>query len=191
MSDLEFSALLARAGQGDHDALARLMTAHEGRLRQLAHSRLGPGLRRYVSTLDIVHSVQKSLLLGLRWQKFDIASPDKLVGLAVTILFRKIARVARQARRERELGQHLYEQHGGRIDVVPSAAGAIEENDAFAHLAKHLDKTERELVELIRQGHTTKSAADALGLDPDFARVKLWRAKKRLAASGRLRDQLL
>jgi hypothetical protein len=47
---------------------------------------------------------------------------------------------------------------------------------------QHMNKTERELVQLRLQGETITSAAKLLGLKPAYARVLLGRMKTRLAA---------
>ena len=47
---------------------------------------LGPALRPYLDSLDLVQSVHRSLLLGLRQEKYDISSPDQIIALAVTLV---------------------------------------------------------------------------------------------------------
>jgi hypothetical protein len=60
-------------------------------------------------------------------------------------------------------------------------ARAVELADLLKHLTKYMDRTEKALVELRLQDHTITSAAQQLGLDPNYARVILGRMKKRLA----------
>jgi RNA polymerase sigma-70 factor, ECF subfamily len=47
---------IQRAKHGDRDALNRVLSSAEDRLRRLAHSRLGPDLKRRVHTSDILQS---------------------------------------------------------------------------------------------------------------------------------------
>src|SRR5262245_54674242 len=96
----EFVALLEKARQGDRDCLTELARKYEPEVRIVARVLLGPALRPYVDSLDLVQSVHRSLLLGLRDAKFQIVSPEQLVGLAVTMVRRKVARKWRQNRRQ-------------------------------------------------------------------------------------------
>ena len=66
--------------------------AGDGGGRIVAHFLLSRDLRPYLDSLDLVQSVHKSLLLGLRSDKFDISNPEKLVALALTMVRRKAAR---------------------------------------------------------------------------------------------------
>ena len=58
--------LLSRVQQGDEAALAELLQAYEPRLRTTARVLLGPLLRPHLDTVDLVQSVHRVLLPGLR-----------------------------------------------------------------------------------------------------------------------------
>src|SRR5260370_33303135 len=79
----EFVALLARVRQGDADALTQLIQLYEPDVRIAARVRLGAALRPYLDLVDVVQSVHRSLISGLHKTKFDLSSPEKLIGLAV------------------------------------------------------------------------------------------------------------
>ena len=68
MSDLpiDFSALLARARLGDDRAVADLVTHYQAIVRRAAHGMLGPAMRGQLDSMDVVQSVHRSLLIGLR-----------------------------------------------------------------------------------------------------------------------------
>src|SRR5438552_194809 len=99
----EFVALLAQARQGDRSALAELAQQYESKVRMVARVLLGPALRPYLDSVDLVQSVHKSLMIGLRQDKFDISSPDKLIALALTMVRRKVARHWRHLQRQKRL----------------------------------------------------------------------------------------
>src|SRR5262245_53085711 len=99
----EFDALMTRAGQGEPAALAEIAREYEPQLRMVARVLLGPALRPYLDTLDLVQSVHKSLLLGLRNDTFDVSTPEKLVALALTMVRRKAARHWRHLQRQQRL----------------------------------------------------------------------------------------
>jgi RNA polymerase sigma factor (sigma-70 family) len=186
MSNEEFADLLARARQGDREALTALHTALEEKLRKVARRRLGCVLRRYVGSMDIVQSAQKSLLVCLRKGKYDIPDEDKLTALAMRILQRKIARKWRKARQDLKLRDGLAQQHHARTESPDSAGQAAENAELVQQLMKYMNKTEKELVELLLQGHTITSAARLLGLTPAYARVLKGRMAARLGAMFQL-----
>src|SRR5689334_16793890 len=86
----DFAALLARARRGDREALEQLARQYEPKLRLVARVLLGPALRPYLDSLDLVQSVHKSLLVGLRQDKFAINTPENLLALALTLVRRKV-----------------------------------------------------------------------------------------------------
>src|SRR3954463_712959 len=99
----EFEALLALARAGDRSALEQLARQYEPKVRLVARVLLGPALRPYLDSVDLVQSVHRSLLLGLRDDKFALANPEQLLALALTIVRRKVARQWRQNQRQRRL----------------------------------------------------------------------------------------
>src|SRR5262245_61873842 len=103
-SSSEFTDLLARARGGDREALHQLARDYEPKLRLVARVLLGPALRPYLDSVDLVQSVHRSLLLGLRQDKFAVAGPENLMALALTLVRRKVARQWRRAQRQRRQG---------------------------------------------------------------------------------------
>jgi hypothetical protein len=62
----DFDLLLAAARSGDGTAMQRLIQQYEPELRIVARNRLGPALRPHLDTIDLVQSVHRSLMIGLR-----------------------------------------------------------------------------------------------------------------------------
>ncbi len=87
-----FSQLLHRARENDAEALASICQHYEPKLRIVARVLLGPALRPHLDSMDLVQSVHRTLMLGLRDDKYDVSSPEKLLALALTIVRRKVAR---------------------------------------------------------------------------------------------------
>src|SRR5438045_2810125 len=98
-----FADLLTRARAGDQGALDQLARLYQPDVRIVAHFLIGRPLRPYLDSVDLVQSVHKSLLKGLKSDKFDISSPEKLVALASTIARRKAARNWRHLQRQKRL----------------------------------------------------------------------------------------
>jgi DNA-directed RNA polymerase specialized sigma24 family protein len=181
VSKPDLADLLAQARQGEPNALTALHTALEEKLMKAARRRLGRVLRRYVDSVDIVQSAQKSLLICLRQGKYDIPDEDKLTALAMRILQRKVARKWRKARQDLKLRDELAQEPNSRTASPNAAAQAGENAELVRRLMTYMNKTEKELVELLLQGHTITSAAKLRELSPAYARVLIGRMKTRLA----------
>jgi RNA polymerase sigma factor (sigma-70 family) len=187
----EFAALLLRARAGDRSALTHLAAQYEPEVRIVARVLLGQALRPYLDSLDLVQSVHKSLLMGLRGNKFDISSPEKLVALALTVVRRKVARHWRRVQRQQRLdGDTGSADRRTPVSSEPDPARDAQMQDAVHHLWTKLDAAEREMIELRLQGHSTVEVARILGLDADVLRVRLSRLRQRLRASGALSEWL-
>jgi RNA polymerase sigma-70 factor (ECF subfamily) len=191
-----FAELLARASQGDALAQHELTRQYESELRMVARARLGPALRPYLDTVDLVQSVHKSLLLGLRHDKFDISSPQKLVALALEMLRRKLGRHWRRERRRQRPGPG--EGDGDELSRLladfcspePDPAQAAALAEARDRLCRALNETERRMILLRLEGHSTAEVARQLGLDANVLRVRLSRLRQRLRERGVLTDWL-
>jgi RNA polymerase sigma-70 factor (ECF subfamily) len=191
-----FADLLARARRGDQAALAELVRQYEPKVRLVARVLLGPALRPYLDSVDLVQSVHHSLLLGLRRQKFDLAGPDQLVALALTLVRRKVARHWRRLRRQQRLSGGAAEP-GNLPHLLTSLsspdgdpARAAQFHDQVEHLCRNLSDAERRMLHLRLQGYSTAEIAHDLGLHAIALRVRLTRLRQRLQAGGVLTDWL-
>jgi RNA polymerase sigma factor (sigma-70 family) len=183
-----FSELLELARAGDEGALAEIAQRYEPEVRIVAHFLLSRDLRPYLDTLDLVQSVHRSLLLGLRRDKFDISSPARLVALALTMVRRKAARHWRHLQRQQRFDDvNVPAALVGR-DIDPAVAAQLQ--DALQHLWNNLDASERRIIELRLEGQSTAEVACALSLDADVLRVRLSRLRQRLRETGVFREWL-
>jgi RNA polymerase sigma-70 factor (ECF subfamily) len=188
----EFAALMKRVRLGDRQALARLLDCYEHEVHQAARCMLGRALRSYLDPIDLVQSVHRTLLLGLQQNRFDIPSPRKLVALAVTLARNKAARIARRVQCQQRHNATLAETAA--LDAAGTTGSAAqgdpariaEYNDIVASLCSQMDDTDRRLVQLRLQGHSTAEAARLLGMSADVLRVRLSRLRQHLRARDRL-----
>ena len=190
----DFDALLNRARQGDPAALLQLSQQYESKVRLVARVLLGPALRPHLDSLDLVQSVHKSVLLGLRQDKFDITSPEKLIALALTIVRRKVARKWRRLQRQKRL-ESGSSNFSGLAQVLTSLnstetdpARTVQLNDAVQHLCDSLDTTEQRIMEMHSQGYTTAEIAGEVGLNPTALRVRMTRLRQRVRSAGMFSD---
>ncbi len=185
-----FLDLLARAREGDEEAMSDLVRQYEAEVRIVARARLGAALRPYIDSVDLVQSVHRSLIIGLRNDRFELASPENLIALAVSIVRRKVARHWRRVRRQQRLSAQLDPtQELSHVLVSLSQdnvdpAAVVTMKDQVESVLRTLDENDRQLIELRLEGFGTAEAARKLGLDPDVSRVRLNRLRKRLEASG-------
>jgi RNA polymerase sigma-70 factor (ECF subfamily) len=182
-------ALLERVRAGDQAALSDLLRRYEPRLRAAARVRLGPLLRPHLESLDVVQSVHRALLPGLREGRFRPAGPDELMALAVTMIRRKVADAARRAGR-RPVAEAGPGGDDG-LDAVPDPRGPsadpsaeAEAADDRARLLASLYGPDRRLAELRLEGRDTAEIAAALGCDTNAVRARLSRLRRRLRDAG-------
>lgn len=180
----EFAVLLARARQGDEDALARLVRCYEPVVRRVAHKRLGAALRPYLGSMDLVQSVHRSFLLGLRRNKFDISSPEKLIALAVEMVRRKVCRHARRVKNEKERLRRLAELMRSRRRDATSGNEVAQLQDLLEHIWSQLSEEDRRLLELRLEGYRTVDAARLMDRTPEYLRGRLFRIRRRLRQIG-------
>lgn len=182
-----FDDLLARTRSGDEAALAQLIDTCTPQIRRIARAMLGPLLRRHVDTVDVAQSVHLAIFTGVREGKLDVSDPDRLIGLAATLVRRKIANHWQKIKRRREISPR--QLHPNDLLALSSSACSTESEepasivaheDQMRHLLDQLNETERKLIELRLLGHSTAEVARKLDMDAGVLRVYLGRLRKRL-----------
>jgi RNA polymerase sigma-70 factor (ECF subfamily) len=192
----DFAALIARAHAGDPTALAELVRRYESRVRLVARVLLGKALQPYLDSMDLVQSVHRSLLVGLRRGKFVISTPEELIALARTMVRRKAARQWRHMRRQQRLESGSGDS-GNLLELLLSLhssetdpARAAQLSDAARRVCDRLTAAERRHMEMRMDGYTNPEIAAELGLSEVALRVQLARLRKRLRAEGVFDDWL-
>lgn len=190
MADTDsFHELVAKARTGDSAAMTELTQRYESEVRTVARLRLGPALRPYLDSIDLVQSVHRSLMMGLRDDRYQFNGPKDLVALVVTIVRRKAARQWQRVRRqERDSGLGRPEDLPSLIQNLSSPdedpAEAASYRDTVRALCEKLDPIEKQLLELHLQGYRTIDIAEILNMNADVLRVKFSRLRAKLRASG-------
>jgi RNA polymerase sigma-70 factor (ECF subfamily) len=190
-SDPEFSRLFGQAAAGDEHALSELARRYEAKVRVVARVLLGRALRPYLDSVDLVQSVHQSVLIGIRNRKFDVADPEKLTALAITVVRRKVARHWRRVQRQKRLSGVSSEPDGladavgildGQTDPSGDPAAQTQYGDQLRHVTSRLSHDERRMLDLRMQGYNTPEIAAELNLSPVNVRVRLTRLRQRLEA---------
>lgn len=187
----EFAGLIARAAREDPEALGILSSHYEPKIRLVARVLLRPALRPYLDSVDLTQSVHKSIFLGLREEKFQVAGPEHLIWLALTILRRKAARHWRHLQRQQRLsGVGVTNTAAGLADTGVDPAEEVQFRDQVEHLCTHLDDVERRILDLRLEGHTSPEIAILTGLSAANVRVRMTRLRQRLYTAGVAADWL-
>jgi RNA polymerase sigma-70 factor (ECF subfamily) len=192
-----FGTLLGLARAGDRSAMDQLLQQYALQVALVARVRLGAALRPHLDSVDLVQSVHRSLLAGLRDDKFgEITTPEELLALALTMVQRKVARHWRHLRRQERLsgvgsskGQ-LPSLLASLSDSGSDPAKSVEIRDQVQQLCSELDETERRMIELRMDGHSTAEVAGILGIAANVLRVRLSRLRQRLRTRGLLSEWL-
>ena len=146
--------------------------------------------RTHFDSLDLVQSVHRSLLIGLRNQQFDISSPEKLIALANTIVRRKIARKWRRALTLERIDRRVSANDSLEKTLWPLSQAAndpakeVEYRDQFNKICEHLNADERRMLELRLAGFTSGEVAIELGIHVVALRVRWHRLRGRLESAG-------
>ncbi|MBY0523863.1 MAG: sigma-70 family RNA polymerase sigma factor [Gemmataceae bacterium] len=172
-------ALLARIETGDEAALMDLLQRYEPRLRTAARVLLGPLLRPHLDTIDLVQSVHRVLVPGLRAGDYHFADPDQVVALALTVLRRKVAANWRKVKSEQP-GDVPELASPGASDPALTA----QLRDGLEQVLSHLTEAERQLVELRLDGLAPADMAAHLGCDAHVLRSRLSKLRQKLYDAG-------
>jgi DNA-directed RNA polymerase specialized sigma24 family protein len=181
--DDDFQSLLARVRGGDESAAGELVRRYEKVVLRSVRSRLGKSMRGAMDSMDVMQSVHRSLLTGLKNKRFQFASPQQLIGLAMVMVQRKVARHWRKLNRIPGAGRGA----GDASAATPLEAIASDEstpaelataNDLLERFLSQLDELDRQLVRL--------KAAEILGREPAFIRMRWSRLRQMLREGGHL-----
>jgi RNA polymerase sigma-70 factor, ECF subfamily len=116
---------------------------------------------------------------AVAWRRRELIPEEPLPWL-FGIAFRIAANQRRSGERRRRLRERL--EHEARSRVAAEPADALHRRDAFARAFEQLAEPEREVLRLVAwEGLDTREAASVLGCSPAAFRVRLHRARRRLA----------
>jgi RNA polymerase sigma-70 factor (ECF subfamily) len=189
--DDDFAGLLARVRGGDDDAAAELVRRYERAVLRSVRSRLSRSIRGAMDSMDVMQSVHRSLLTGVRNQRFQLQTPQQLIGLAVVMVQRKVARHWRKLKRFPEVGNQAAESDSfSPLEAMASDESPPSEiataNDLLDRFLSELNEFDRELVRLKLAGHSSAESAAILGREAAFIRMRWSRLRQTLRERGHL-----
>jgi RNA polymerase sigma factor (sigma-70 family) len=189
--DKDFLDLVARVRGGDDSAAAELVQRYERAVLRSVRSRLGKSMRSAMDSMDVMQSVHRSLLTGVKNQRFRFATPQELIGLAVVMVQRKVARHWRKLKQFPMTGAAAAGQSvATALDAIASDESAPSEmaaaSDLLDRLLGQLGEFDQQLVRLKLDGHSSVETAKILGREPAFIRMRWSRLRQVLRDGGYL-----
>jgi RNA polymerase sigma-70 factor (ECF subfamily) len=117
---------------------------------------------------------------AVAWRRRELI-PDEPLPWLYGIALRVAANQRRSGERRRRLGERLEHEASSRVST-PEPADTLDRRDAFARAFGGLGESEREVLRLVAwDGLDTREAATVLGCSAAAFRVRLHRARRRLA----------
>lgn len=188
-SEEDFERLLAWVRSGEESAAVQLVHRYERAVLRTVRSRLGKSMRSAIDSMDIMQSVHRSLLIGLRSEKFEMTSPQQLISLAVVMVQRKVARHWHKMQRmPATQSQAATDSHPSPGELLasndPAPSKIVSAEDLLQSLLLKLDALDQKLVRLKLAGNLSADTAKELQLDPAFVRMRWSRLRRFLQQNG-------
>jgi RNA polymerase sigma factor (sigma-70 family) len=185
----DFAELLAKVRLGDESAARVLVRRYERSVLRFVRSRLGKNMRGALDSMDVVQSVHRSLLIGLRDEKYQFSTPQQLIGLAVAMVQSKISRHWRKIKRmpasnpiDNSTNPHPSLESLAGQD--PTASLLFSAKDLLQQFLAQLDELDQELVRLKLAGNSSVETARILNCKPAFIRMRWLRLRRKLREHG-------
>jgi RNA polymerase sigma factor (sigma-70 family) len=184
--ETSFEELMRRVRTGDGQAAEELVRRYEPTIRRVVRVRLvDERLQRLFDSMDVCQSVFGSFFIHAALGDYELATPEQLLGLLVSMGRRKVIDKARRAgaarrdyRRHSE-GAEDREKHWAADDPSPSRQVAGQE--LLQEFRRRLTDAEREIADRRAAGMNWPQIAAELGGSPDALRKQLSRGVERVS----------
>lgn len=189
--DLDWERLIQGLTHGDSDVLRSFYAEYGPMLRNIADSRLAPGMRRRFDADDVIQSTFRTFFRRAQVGYFQFEDNQRLWNLLCAITLTKLREKARfHQRKSRGVGREVSVDAGddsadaghgdsGLVAGGPTPDAAAEFADTFDMLVTSLDEDERKLMDLKLQDQTNDEAAEALGISERTVRRMLSRLQEK------------
>jgi RNA polymerase sigma factor (sigma-70 family) len=186
--EASFRDLLRRVRAGDQDAARVLALRFEPDIRRAAHGPLHDlRLRNLLDSMDICQAVLAEFFVRAADGQFELAEPEELLKLFVTMARNQVLDESRRHRAGRrdhrrqvsDLSEHCL---GGLADDTPTPSRIVSTRELLAEVSRRLSAEERDLLDQRTQGHEWTALAEQRGVSPAALRKKLTRALSRVVS---------
>src|SRR5262245_52132798 len=192
--ETSFRDLLRRVRAGDQEAARELALRYEPAIRGAARGPLHDlGLRNLLDSMDICQAVLVNFFVRAADGRFELAEPDELLRLFVTMARNEVLDESRRhkagrrdhRRQVRDLSQHCL---GGLAADQPTPSRIVSTRELIQEVSRRLSQEERDLLEQRALGHEWTTLAEQRGATPAALRKKLTRALSRVVSEMGLLD---
>jgi RNA polymerase sigma-70 factor (ECF subfamily) len=169
----EFGLLMERVRNGCPDAARILFEEYGEHIRRVVRQRLHERLRSQFDSLDFAQDVWASFF-GASPDQYTFSSPGELVSFLCRVARNKVTEAFRKGF-ESQKGNlatvHGLERGAG-VDPIdpphpdPTPSQFAVANERWQQLVEGQSETHRSLLELLRDGHSIKDAAERLDVHP-------------------------
>jgi RNA polymerase sigma-70 factor (ECF subfamily) len=181
-----FEELMRRVRAGDGAAAEQLVRRYEPTIRRVVRVRLVDArLQRLFDSMDICQSVFGSFFIHAALGDYDLATPEQLLGLLVSMSRKKVVDQSRRAgaarrdyRRTKEAAAGQ-EKHWAADDPSPSRQVAGQE--LLEEFRRRLTDAERQIADRRSAGLNWQEVAAELGGKPEALRKQLARGVARVS----------
>ena len=170
-------SLLELLRAGDEKIAQQIFDAYAGQLLGLARHRISQRLARRIDPEDVVQSVFRTFFRRARAGRFTITDLDDVSRLLVSITVNKTLRqiafqraAMRDPHREQEVSAAWGEEEREPPTLEPSPDAAVAFLDHLEHFLARLRPTDRIIVEMRLQSHSTEEIAEHLKLSDRHVR---------------------
>jgi RNA polymerase sigma-70 factor (ECF subfamily) len=181
MSDLqvEFTLLMERVRAGSPEAARELFDRYSGHVRRVVRRKLHQRLRPQYDSLDFLQAVWASFFAE-SLERYTFTAPEELIGFLSQLAYNKVVDAFRQrvqtAKHNLNRTYSLEREDGRSLDPEcsaddlsvrqPTPSQVAIANERWERLLQGQPPQYRQILELLRQGHTHREIADRLGLHP-------------------------
>jgi RNA polymerase sigma-70 factor (ECF subfamily) len=181
----EFTEFIDRIRAGDGEAAAELVRRYEPLIRREVRMRLtDPALYRLFDSGDVCQSVLRSFFVRVAAGQYELAEPEDLARLLVTMARNKVASRARNLRRRpadrNRVEVTALEQLEAVTDSRPPPDEAVAGRDLLKAVLGRLSSEERRLADRRARGRTWPEVAAEVGGTAEGRRKQLTRALDRV-----------
>jgi DNA-directed RNA polymerase specialized sigma24 family protein len=180
----DFLDLIERAKSGDPVALTELVQRFEPFIQRIVRIRMRrrgdyDRLRQDVGYSDVCQSVFRSLLRGLRKNRYRLEEPGDLEKiLHVMIRYNLATKARRSSVKLRELFDDF--EQGGWIDAGPCPDDEVAQQDLIEAIQEQFSEEELGILTQWLDGRSWESIGLKLGTTADATRMRMSRAVRRV-----------
>jgi RNA polymerase sigma-70 factor (ECF subfamily) len=184
--DRNFEELMRRVRAGDGQAADELVRQYEPTIRRVVRVRLvDERLKRLFDSMDICQSVFGSFFVHAALGDYELATPEQLLGLLVSMSRKKLidksrrAGAARRDYRRTHEGAADKERHWAADD--PSPSREVAGRELLEEFRRRLTDAERQIADRRAAGLNWQAVAVELGGTPEALRKQLARGVERVS----------